>query len=85
MKVKPSKLLIIVCGSSILIAALLEIIAVALNSVVLKWTGAICFLFAVFFSCLPLALGFGYVLCKKMQILFKRNTHNETQTPNRGG
>ncbi len=85
MKVKPSKLLLIVCGGSILIAALLGIVGVAMNSAVLKRSGVICFLIVVVVSCLPLALGFGYVLCKKMQILFKRNPHNETQTPTRGG
>ena len=68
MKVKPSKLLIIVCGGSILIAALFGIIGVAANSALLKWAGAICFLIALVVSCLPLALGFGYVVCKKMQI-----------------
>jgi hypothetical protein len=85
MKIKPSKLLLIACGGGILIAALLGIIGVAINSAVLKRTGVICFLAVVVVSCLPLALGFGYVLCKKMQILFKRNPHNETQIPKRGG
>jgi hypothetical protein len=73
MKIHPSKLLLILCGGGILIAALLEIIGVAINSVVLKRTGVICFLIVVIVSCLPLALGFGYVLCKKLHIGFKRN------------
>jgi hypothetical protein len=85
MRIKPSKLLIIVCGSSILIAALFEIIGVAARSAALKRIGAICFLIAVIVSSLPLALGLGYVFCKKMRILFKGNPHDETRPPPKGG
>lgn len=83
-KIKPSKLLIIVCGSGILIAALFGIVGMVLNSAALKRTGVICFLIAVVVSCLPLALGLGYVLSKKMQILSKGHVHNEAKTPNKG-
>jgi hypothetical protein len=67
MKVKPSKVLMFVCGGGILLAFLLGILGITLNSGALKRAGGICLLIAAIVAFLPLALGCCYVLWEKMQ------------------
>jgi len=62
-----------VCGGGILVAAMLVVFGMAVNSFGLKKAGVICFLIVAIVSCLPLALGCCYVLWKKMHAMFKRN------------
>ena len=72
MKVKPSKVLLIVCGGGVCLAALLGLVGMATNSPELKKAGGVCFLIAAVVAFLPLTLGCCYLLWKKIPSLFRR-------------
>jgi hypothetical protein len=66
-KIKPSRILMIVCGTGMLTAIILTILGVALKSPILQKTGAIFLLATAVISSLPLIFGSCYLFLEKMQ------------------
>jgi len=66
-KIRPSRILMIVCGTGMLTAIVLTILGVALKSSILQKTGAIFLLTTAVISSLPFVLFGFYFLWQKMQ------------------
>ncbi len=77
MKIKPSRILLIVCGGGILVAILLGILGAVLKSSVLERAGVIAFLVAAVISCLPLVLGGCYLGWDRMHKRLRQNAEIE--------
>jgi hypothetical protein len=71
MKMKPSRILLVICGAGILVAASLGLPGIILQSHALKEAGAIIFFVTAFFSCLPLVFALCYVGWQKLQSRLK--------------